>query len=69
MDTNESSKTKALIIGAVIGALSGVGAAYLFLQRAQQEENAPSLTAGDGVKIGLGLLTLMRLIADIGGGK
>lgn len=69
MDTNENSTTKALIIGAVVGALSGVGAAYLFLQRAQQEENPPSLTAGDGVKIGLGVLTLMRLIADIGGSK
>ncbi len=69
MDTIESSKTKTLIIGAIIGSLTGLGAAYLFLQRAQQDNNLPSVTAGDGLKIGLGVLTLLRLISDIGGSK
>jgi glucokinase len=69
MEANESWKTKTLIIGAIIGTLTGLGAAYLIIQRAQVENTQPKLTAGEGVKIGLGVLTLLRLIADIGGGK
>ena len=69
MEKNENWKTKTLIIGAIIGTLAGFGAAYLIVQRAQLENTRPNLTAGDGVKIGLGLLTLLRLVADIGGGK
>jgi nitrate reductase gamma subunit len=69
MDSNESWKTKTLIIGAIIGTLTGLGAAYLILQRAQLENTKPNLTAGDGVKVGLGVLTLLRLIAEVGGGK
>ncbi len=66
MQTQENWKTKFLIIGAVVGLVSGVFAAYMMVQRAEQKNRTPELTAGDGVKVGLGLLGVMKLIADLG---
>jgi hypothetical protein len=41
----------------------------MYIQRAEAEQTKPRLTAGEGVKVGLGLMTLLRLIADLGTGK
>jgi len=58
---------KVLVTGAVIGALVGIGAAYLYTQQAKREEGyeAPSMSAGEGVKLGLLLLGLLRSVADL----
>ncbi|MEJ2708753.1 MAG: hypothetical protein P8074_14150 [Anaerolineales bacterium] len=59
-------KTKALIIGAVIGAAAGAGAAYLFVQQAERSGNKPEVTAGDGVRLALLVLGLLRQVAALG---
>jgi hypothetical protein len=41
-------------------------AAYLLLQRSEQNEKHPSISPGDGVKVGLGILGVLKLISDIG---
>ena len=69
MNENESWKMKTFIIGAIIGTLTGIGAAYMIIQRAQAENTQPKLTAGEGLKIGLGVLGLLRLVSDIGSAK
>jgi len=61
-----SWKNKTMVIGAVAGLLLGVTAAYIVIQRAEQENVPPQVTAGDGVKVGLGLLGVLRMIADMG---
>jgi hypothetical protein len=63
----ENWKPKVLVVGAVIGALVGIGAAYLFTQQSERERGyeAPDLSAGDGVKLGLLLLGLLRSVADL----
>lgn len=61
-----SWKNKTIIIGAVAGLLVGIAAAYIVIQRAEQEDTPPKVTAGDGVKVGLGLLGVLRMIADMG---
>jgi hypothetical protein len=53
-------------MGAVIGACTGMLAAYLMVQKAEQQEEQPRLTAGDGVKLGVGVLGLLRFISDMG---
>ncbi len=72
-DTVESSddgwKTKVLIIGAVIGAVVGAGAAYLMIQNAEQQNQKPSVSGGDGVKLGLLVLGVLRQVAELGSGK
>lgn len=67
MKNMDSWKTKTLIIGAILGALAGAVAAYIFAQKSDQMEEHPHLTAGDGVKVGLGVLAVLRQIADMSG--
>jgi hypothetical protein len=62
-------QTTTLVLGAVIGALAGLGAAFLLIQRAEKENTQPKLTAGEGVKLSLGVLGLMRQVADLGSEK
>ncbi len=69
MNENENWKMKTFIIGAILGTLTGISAAYFIVQRAQLDNTQPKVTAGEGVKIGLGVLGLLRLISEIGSGK
>lgn len=59
-------KPKVLIVGAMVGALIGLGAAYLFTQKAEDPFTQPKFTGGDGVKIGLMVLGLLRGVAEMG---
>lgn len=66
MQESENWKTKTLLIGGIVGLLSGLFAAFLLIQRSDQNQQKPELKAKDGVKVGLGLLGVLRLIADMG---
>jgi hypothetical protein len=65
-ENNENWKTVTLIVGAVVGLVCGIVAAYILIQRAQEHSSKPRLTAGEGVKVGLGVLGVLRLISDLG---
>jgi gas vesicle protein len=62
-------KTQTLLIGTVIGAVTGAVAAMLLVNRAEQTQTTPHITANDGVKIGMGAMGLVRMIADLGKNK
>jgi hypothetical protein len=62
----EPWKTKILITGGLIGLLSGLMASFLMVKRAEKTDSRPELTASDGVKIGIGLLGVIKLISDFG---
>lgn len=65
MENSGSWKTKALVVGAVVGAFTGIVAAMIFIEQAAKENDRPKITTGDGVKVGLGVLGLIRMIADL----
>jgi hypothetical protein len=65
-EMNQETKTKTLVMGAVIGALAGAASAFLLIQKAESEESQPKLSPGEGIQLGLGVLGLMRLIAGFG---
>jgi hypothetical protein len=65
--TEESNwKARTIIIGVIAGALTGLGAALVLIQRAEQEGEAVQLGTSDGLKVGIGVLGLLRLIGQIG---
>ena len=59
-------KTKTLITGAVVGALTGLGAAYLVISRSEEQDQPPKIGAGDGIRLALLLLGLVRQIGEFG---
>jgi hypothetical protein len=58
-------RNKTIAIGAVAGLLIGMASAYIVIQRAEQNNALPEISAGDGLKVGLGVLGVLRLISDI----
>ena len=62
---NESWKPKALVIGAVLGAVIGLSAAYLLIQNTE-EGTRPEISAGEGIKLGTLVFGLLRSVALLG---
>ena len=65
-------KTRVLILGGVLGALVGVGAAFLYLRSATVEANVegqerlPAVQPGKALAILLGMLTVLKQIVGLG---
>jgi len=62
--TVENWKPKVLAIGGVVGALVGVAAAYMLIQRSE-EDTPPRISAGEGVKLGVLVFGLLKSIASL----
>ncbi len=59
-------KYKAIVIGGLIGALVGMGAAYLLTKRAEQKGQSLAITPVKGVQLGVMLAGLLRSILSLG---
>ena len=62
-------KPKVLVIGGLVGLLTGLLGAYLMIQRAEKMDTRPELSAGEGVKLGVLVMGLLRSVAMLGEGK
>lgn len=60
------NQNRTLLLGALIGAATGLVAAMLLNRRAEEEGTELSLTAGDGMKLGVMVIGLLRAIASLG---
>lgn len=63
---DNSWKLKTLLIGGALGALVGVGAAFLLTKRAEQKGQSLAITPVKGVQLGVMLAGLMRSILSLG---
>jgi hypothetical protein len=63
---DNSWKLQTLVIGGVLGALVGLGGAYLLTKRAEQKGSALAITPGKGVQLGVLLAGLLRSIVSLG---
>ncbi len=63
---DDSWKVKTLVIGALVGALTGLGAAFLLTRRAEQKGEKLSISTGQGVKLGMLVIGLLRSILNLG---
>ena len=60
------NRSRTLILGALIGASTGLIAAVLLNRRSSKDEKSTALTTGDGLKIGVLVFGLLRAIASLG---
>lgn len=54
-----------ILLGAILGAITGAGAGYLLTKRIEEGEEF-QLTAGDGIKIGGSIVAFLRQISSLG---
>lgn len=61
-------KRNFLLLGGLIGALIGLGGAYLMIREAEEEGVRPQIGASDGLRMGMTVMNLFRQIGKSGGG-
>jgi hypothetical protein len=66
---DQAWKARLLIAGGLLGALTGVGIAGLLIQRAEREGVPPRLATGEGIRLGLLVLGLLRQVSELGAPK
>jgi hypothetical protein len=64
---DRSIKTKILIVGGILGCVTGIIAAHMLIQRAEKDGSSPKLSTGEGIKLGALVFTALRQIALLGG--
>lgn len=64
MEDNAQWKKLTYIIGGAIGLATGVTAAFLFIRARENSESDLKLTSGQGVKLGMGIVTFLRQITE-----
>jgi gas vesicle protein len=60
------NKSRIILGGALIGAVTGLIAAMLLTRRAERNERETALTTGEGLKLGVLIFGLLRAIASLG---
>ena len=66
MSRNPNWKSLTFLIGGSIGLLTGLAAAYLVVKKQEESGETRLLTTGGGAKIGMGIVTLLKLISETG---
>jgi len=67
LEADNSWKTKTYIIGAVAGALIGLATAFLLARSSDERSGGPpKVSTIDALKVGVGVIGLVRGIASLG---
>lgn len=68
LSSMNSWKTKFLVAGAAVGAVVGLGTAYLLARTAEENSNGgpPTITTTDALKAGVSVVGVIRGIASLG---
>jgi hypothetical protein len=66
LENEESWKTKTIISGAFLGAILGIGGAYLLIHNAEKHGKTISISMRDGLKLSLLLIGTLRQVAQLG---
>jgi DMSO reductase anchor subunit len=60
------NRGKIIFFGVLLGAVTGLVAAILLTRRAEKTERETAITSGEGLKLGVLVLGLLRAIASLG---
>ena len=63
------NRNTVLIAGAIIGAVTGLVGASMLIRRVEHEGGETSITTGDGLKLGVMIIGLLRAISSLGEDK
>ncbi len=69
MDKVGGWKARTFLIGGILGALTGVGAAYMVVRRWESTGGPPRLSSGEGLRLGLLVLGMLRQVSQLGEGE
>ncbi len=61
-----NSKGRTILIGVLIGAATGLVAAMMINRRAEKTGESTAITTGEGLKLGVMIVGLLRAIASMG---
>jgi uncharacterized membrane protein YadS len=62
-DTNW--KTRTYLIGSIVGALAGLGVAFLLIRRSEETGEPVQFGTREGLRLGIGLLGLIRQVGKL----
>jgi hypothetical protein len=57
---------KAIALGTLLGALVGLGGAYLLVQRNKSSETTPQVSGGELLRLAILALGLVKSVAELG---
>jgi hypothetical protein len=61
-----NNKGRTILIGVLVGAATGLVAAMMINRRAERTGESTSITTGEGLKLGVMIVGLLRAIASMG---
>jgi hypothetical protein len=61
-----NSRGRTILIGVLVGAATGLVAAMMINRRVERTGDSTAITAGDGLKLGVMVVGLLRAIASMG---
>ena len=64
-----NNKSRTLVFGTLIGAAVGLAGALLLNRKAEETGNAITVNTGDGMRLGVMIIGLLRAIVALGDGK
>jgi hypothetical protein len=67
--TSDRERSQILLISAALGALVGLAAGYTLIKRAEEEGRQPTLTAREGLSLGMLVAGLLRQVSQLGDGE
>jgi nitrate reductase gamma subunit len=69
LTSEENWKMKTLLVGVVLGAATGLGAAYLLTRRAEERGERLTISSKEGLKLGVLIAGVLRSIITLGEDK
>ena len=60
-----SYETRVLAIGSILGALVGMAGAFLLIKNTERKGTELQVSAGEGVKLSLIIMALLRQVAEL----
>ena len=66
MEENRNRNTLIILIGGAAGLLTGLAAAFILIRKREANEGQLAINSGEGFKIGMGIVGLLKLISESG---